>query len=112
MARVIHATTMKPTIAKACCVAGASGEGTNHTASGTRMQSTWPTITSGEFGSSSDTSPGSGAGPAETVTMSVPFARTLSWPDLFRPSRRGWQGAYPIEIAGAPSAFALAIVFV
>jgi hypothetical protein len=57
MARVIHATTMKATTANACCVTGSSGNGANHTASGTRMQRTWPTMTTGEFGSSSDISP-------------------------------------------------------
>ena len=64
MARVIQATTMKPTIAKACCVTGASGEGMNHTASGTRMQRTCPITTMGAFGSSSDVSP---SGAAESV---------------------------------------------
>ena len=56
MARVIHATTMKPTIAKPCLVTGSSGSGENHTASGTRMQRICPTMTRREFGFSSNAS--------------------------------------------------------
>src|SRR5215470_9910432 len=52
MARVIHATTMKPRMAKPCCVAGSSGSGANQITSGTMMQRIWPITTTGEFGSS------------------------------------------------------------
>ena len=50
MARVIHATTMKPTIANPCFVAGSSGNGANHTATGTTIQRICPTMTSGGLG--------------------------------------------------------------
>src|ERR1700745_3381724 len=69
MARVIHATTMKPTIANPCLVTGSSGNGANHTASGTKMQRICPTMTTGALGFSSKFSADADARAVSAATM-------------------------------------------
>src|SRR5262249_24139961 len=75
MARVIHATTMKPTIANPCLVTGSSGNGANHTATGTRMQRICPTMTTGVLGFSSKFSADADAEAVSAATMGYSVVR-------------------------------------
>src|SRR6266436_8974984 len=70
MARVIHATTMKPTMAKACLVTGSSGSGAIQTRRGTRTQRTCPITTMRAFGFSKRASGGMGSCPVSIAVIS------------------------------------------